>query len=320
MKLISSLSMVVVLAVASISPAMAQFPERDVEFVVSAAAGGGNDTVARQIAARLQEQWGKPVVVLNKPGAAVALAEGYVANAAPDGHTVLFVNQTRTLNAAKGGNAAGYDMVGAFEAVTQIGMQPMIMTANNDQSFKSISELVAYAKANPGKVNYGDSGKGTASDLAMKRFMTLTDTDLFEISYKTHAEVLTALMGGEIDIEFGDVLTLTPHIQAGSITALGVADDERTPVHPDLPTIAEQAGLDSFVYSSWYGVFVPAGTPQEVVDQLHADISAVVNSPEIRDPLVRDGFKVVLNDPASFQTWLDGDAAVWRGVMDAYPQ
>jgi tripartite-type tricarboxylate transporter receptor subunit TctC len=315
-----ALSGVVLAAVVcATTAAVAEFPKRNVEFVVSAAAGGGNDVVTRMIAARLQQKWGKSVVVLNKPGVAVALAESYVANSAPDGHTVLFVNQTRTLNAAIGRTDAGYDIVNGLAAITQIGKQPFILVAKKNLPVKSMADLVALAKAKPNSVNYGDSGTNTTSDLAMKRLMQKTGTQLYEISYKTNADVVVAIMSGEIDIEFGDVLTTTPHIKAGSVAALGIADDIRSPVHPDLPTIAEALKLDSFVYTSWYGVFVARGTPKEIVDQLNEDIVSVIKTSEVQDALTRDGFRVIASKPDDFEAWLKQDTAGWKSVLDAPP-
>ena len=202
------------------------------------------------------------------------VAESYVAHATPDGYTIMFNNAQRTVNAAQSRADAGYDMVNGFAAVTQVGTQAQMLVSNPAKlPIKSLPELVAFAKAQPNKLTYGDYGRGSTADLGTKLFMQRTGTEFFEVPYKTQAEAMVALLSGEIDMTIAAVLTVAPQIKAGTLTALGVTDDVRSNNFPEVPTVAESLGLQSFVFNSWYGVFAPAGTPNDIVAKLNEDFS-----------------------------------------------
>jgi tripartite-type tricarboxylate transporter receptor subunit TctC len=302
------------------SAAHAEFPDHAVHFVVSSNAGGGIDTVARMIAARLSEKWHQPVVVDNKPGSNTMVAESFTAHAAPDGYTIMFNNAQRTVNAAQSRSDAGYDMVNGFAAVTQVGAQAQMVVSNPKKlPVTSLPELVALAKAQPNKLSYGDYGRSSTADLGTKLFMQKTGTEILEIPYKTQAEAMVALLGGEIDMTIAAVLTAAPQVKAGTLTALAVTDDVRSTSFPNVPTVAESLGLKSFVFTSWYGVFVPAGTPKDLIAKLNEDFASVIKLPEIQDPLTRDGFRIVANKPEEFEKIIKEETAIWRGVAEAFP-
>lgn len=301
------------------SAALADYPDRPVQLVVSSNAGGGNDIVARMIAARLADKWKQQVVVLNKPGANTAVSEAFVANAPADGYTILITNAQRTVNAATGGRSAGYDMVNGFAAITQVGTQAQMMVANPKLGVKSLAEFIERAKAQPNKLTYGDYGVGSAADLGTKLFMQKTGTQFFEISYKTQAESLIGVMSGEIDVALASVITVAPQVKAGTVIALGTTDEVRSPVFPDVPTVAEALKIPPFIFNSWYGFFAPAGTSKEIIAKLNEDIVAVLKLPEIQEPFTRDGLIIVGSKAEDFERLIKQESAVWKGVMEAFP-
>lgn len=317
MKLISTLSLSALIgAVMGLSsPAQAEFPERPVEFVVPAAAGQGSDILVRTIAAKLQEKWGEPVVVVNKTGANGSIAEAYVASAAPDGHTLLSIGPSRTIFTASPDPAAAYDQVNGLIPVTQMIRQPMVIFANTGMSANTLPELVEMAKADPRSINYGSNGPDGPMDLSMRAFMGVTGTEFVGIAYKSAGDMLLGLLSGDVSVSVASMGFSSQHIRAGKVKALAVADAERSPLFPDVPTVAEAMGMDRFVINHWQGAFVTAGTPDDVVAKINADLTAVLNDPEVNKLLAAEGFQVVGNTAAEFAEIIKEETSVWTSAM-----
>lgn len=295
--------------------ALAEFPERTVEIVVPAAAGQGSDILIRTLAAGLQKRWGVPVVVLNKTGGGGTVAEAYVANAPADGYTILSHGPSRTILAAEADPNAPYDVVNGLLPVTQLIRQPMVLFVNNDLPAKSVTELVDLAQKDPGALNYGTNGPGGPLDLSMKTFMNTTGTEFVEVAYASAGDMLLGMLSGEVSVAIASMGFSSQHIKGGTVTALGVADVSRSRLFPEVPTIAEGLGIDQFLIRHWQGAFVPAGTPDDVLAKLNADIVATLNDPEVRQVLEAEGFEIAGNTPMEFADELKRETEVWTKAM-----
>jgi tripartite-type tricarboxylate transporter receptor subunit TctC len=295
--------------------AQADFPDRPIRFIVAAAAGGGNDRVARIIAKGLTERWGQAVVVEDRPGAANLIAEDLVAHAAPDGYTILMDNAQRPVNAANTKLSASFDLVNGLAPITLIGVQPQLIVVNPNIPAQSLKELIELAKSKPGKLSYGDYGRGSSNYWSFELLKLRTGADIVEIPYKGTAEAGFALIGGEVDMMIGSVGTLGPQVKAGKARALAVADTVRNSAFPDVPTVTEQIGQPEFTAYGWYGVMAPAGVPKDIVQKLNEAIVAIVKSPEVSQPLIADGFTVRAGTPEEFDQHIKKETATWADLI-----
>jgi tripartite-type tricarboxylate transporter receptor subunit TctC len=302
------------LALGTSSALAAEFPERPVEFVNPAAAGQGTDILIRAIATKMQETWGQPVVVVNKTGAGGAIAEAYVAAAPADGYTILSIGPSRSIFAANPDPGAPYDQVNGLVPLTQLVRQPMVLFANNDLPAATLPELIELAKKNPGGMNYGSNGPDGPMDLSMRALMEETGTQLVEVAYKSAGDMVVGMLAGDVSVSMASLGFSSQHIRGGKVKALAIADDQRAPQFPDLPTVSEQLGTD-FVIRHWQGAFVKAGTPDDIVQKLNEAVVAALNDPEVQKLLTAEGFTVVGNSPAEFAADLTAETAVWSTAM-----
>lgn len=316
MKLIASLA----LALASLGllpvPAAAQnFPDKTVRLIVPWPPGGGTDIFARAIGQKLTEGWKQQVVVDNRPGAAGNIGAALAAKAPPDGYTIMLA--TITLATAPAMYASlPFDPIKDFEPVTLVADVPHMLVVNAAVPANNVNELIAYAKSRPGQLNYASAGVGSPFHLAAELFKNQAGLFITHIPYKGGGPAVADTMGGQVQLTFANLVAVLPQLKTGKLRALGVTSVKRSSAAPEVPTIAE-AGLAGYGFSSWFGFFAPAGTPKDVVTKLNRDIVAVLNSPDIKERLSKDGAELVASTPEAFAEHLRAETAKWARVIKA---
>jgi tripartite-type tricarboxylate transporter receptor subunit TctC len=298
----------------SASPARAQaWPSRFVRLVVPFTPGGGIDTVGRIVAARLSEKWGQQVVVDNKPGAGGNIASELVARADPDGHTLyitaggLVVNQFLYAS-------INYDPAKDFAPVSLICLFPNLLVVPKSSPFNSVADLMAHARANPGKVNYGSPGYGSSPHMSGELFKAMTKLDIKHVPYRGAAPALNDVIAGRIDATFAVMASGLPLVQSGQLKALGVTTAKRVDAAPEVPSIAE-AGVAGYDTSSWFAFVVPAKTPPTIVRRMYEDTAAVLAEPPVRARLDKLGVIVVGSTPEDLATHLKSETDKWGPVI-----
>ena len=295
--------------------AAAEFPSKPVTLVVPFAPGGPTDAMARTLAAALKGPLGQPVIVENKAGAGGNLGAEAVARAEADGHTLLFGTSGPLAINVSLYKRLGYDPVKSFAPVFQLGHLPNVLVVHPSVPAKSVKELIAYAKANPGKLSFASSGNGASSHLAGVLFNQMAGTDLAHIPYKGTGPALNDLLGGQVSMTFTDVLTALPHVKSGKLRALGVTTAARSQALPEVPTIAEQ-GVPGFDVSVFFGIVAPASTPKEVVAKLNKAFTEVLKQPEVRQFLQAQGLEFAANSsPEALGGFIRSEIAKWQAVV-----
>ena len=295
-------------AVAAAGPASAQaWPAKQINIVILFAAGSGTDTMARLFAEKLTAQVGQPVIVDNKPGAGGTIAGAFVARAAPDGHTLMFTSNTSHAAAPALIKNVPYDPVKDFESVALIGLVPFILVANPKAPFNTVKELVAYAKANPGKLSYG-AGNSTAH-VAGETVKRMTGIEVLNVPYKSVPPALNDVLSGTLDFIYADVGTLLPHVKAGRLKAITSISSQRSPNLPDLPTLREQ-GIE-FDLDGWYAIFAPAKTPRPIVEKLNAIVREEYSKPEMQQRMKDINVILKLGTPEDLATFQKAEIEKW---------
>ena len=293
------------------SPMCAQdYPAKSVELVIPFAAGGATDVIGRLVAQVVSEKWGQPVVVQNRAGATGAIGSEYVVRAAPDGYTILMA--TASTHAVLPAYRADlkYDTVTSFAPATLIATFPNILVVNPQKvAVKTVAEFIDHLKQNKGKMNFASSGSGSSIHFAGELFKQMTNTTMEHVPYRGSAPALTDLLAGNVDCMFDNMSNVWPQVQQGSLRALGVASSKRTPLAPDVPTIAET--VPGFEATSWVGIVAPAGTPQAIVDKISQAFTEAMKNPEIIRRLTELGATAETNSPADFRKFIADDRARW---------
>jgi tripartite-type tricarboxylate transporter receptor subunit TctC len=314
MKSLARLTALIVLALAASSAAAQAWPSRPIRYVVPFPAGGTTDIIARAVAAELSKTLGQQVVIDNRGGAGGNIGTDIVAKSAPDGYTILMGTVgTHGINVSLYPKLP-YDAIKDFAPVTLVATVPNVLEVHPAVPVKNVKELIAYAKANPGKLNFASSGNGTSIHLSGELFKSMTGIDMVHIPYKGSAPALADLAGGQANLMFDNLPSSMPLIKAGKLHALAVTSAKRSAAMPDLPTIAE-AGVPGYDSSSWFGVLAPAGTPREIVSRLNAEIVKALSAPEIRERLQSQGAEPVGNTPEQFAAFIRGEIAKWAKVV-----
>ena len=300
---------------AAAAGALAQgYPAKPIRIVVGFPPGGGNDIIARLVGAKMQEAWGQAVVIDNKPGANSIIAAEFVAKSAPDGYTLL-VNATGGMSVNPVLYARlPYDSLKDFVAISMVGSFPLVLVVHASVPANSVQELVAYAKANPGKLNY--SSGSTAFQVASEMFKQMTGTDIKHIPYKGSAASITAVIAGDVQMTIVDTPPLVPQIRAGKVKALAVTSAKRAPAMSALPTIAE-SGVPGYEMVLWIGVFAPAGTPRELAEKLNAEVVRIVRLSDIREKLDAMGVEPLGNTQEQMAEWIRREIARYAPVVKA---
>jgi tripartite-type tricarboxylate transporter receptor subunit TctC len=283
-----------------------EYPSKPITLVNPYAAGGPADLLARTLATAMSDLLGQQVVILNKPGGATAIGAAHVASAAPDGYTLLIAGASSHI-VTPALTKVTYDGVKDFAPITMVANVPNVLVVRPSLPVRSVPELIAAAKAQPGKLNYGSVGNGSQPHLAAEMFKQMTGTNLAHIPYKGAAPAITDLLGGQIDLAFLNAPPLLQHIQSGKLRALAVTTASRARQLPDLPTLHE-LGLAGFDIATWYGITAPAATPKPVVDKLTTVLTRVLENPDIRAKLSSQGAEVFLLPGKQFTDYLALDA------------
>lgn len=294
----------------------ASFPSRPMRLVVPYAAGGSTDVLARLVAQRMTETLGQPVVVDNRVGAGTLIATEIVARAAADGHTLLMATPPLVVADALY-TSVPFNVARDFAAVTNIAGTSNVLVVHPSLPVQSARELIALAKAQPGKLAYGSSGIGGASHLAVALFGTLAGIELLHVPYKGGSLAVNDLLGGRLSLMFANLTTVQPHIKSGKVRALAMGTARRSLVMPDMPTVAE-AGVAGYEANNWNGVVVPAATPRGVIDRLQRAIRDIIGASDMRGRLLQNAFEPVADTPDTFQRYLEAERSKWgRVIRDA---
>lgn len=288
------------------------YPDRPIRVIVPLAPGGGSDYTARFIGQRLAERIGHSVVVDNRPGASGILGTDLVAKATPDGYTLLLAYSTHA-QSAQLFKQLPYDPIKDFAPVTEVIATPLVMLLNPSVPAKTVKEFIAYAKANPGKLNYGSSGPGSSPHLTTELMASMAGIKMTHIPYKGVAQYITAQLGNEIQFSFSNMFTTMPHWKSGRLRLIATSGPKRSEAIPDIPTVAE-AGVPGFESLTWYGYLAPAKTPRSAIDKLQKEIAAIVSTPEVRRTLVDQGNEPLANTPGEFAKVIREDADKWGAI------
>ena len=299
------------------SAAIAQtWPTKPIRWISPWPPGGANDVFSRALAQKLTESLGQPVVVDNKAGAAGTIGSDITAKSPADGYTIVMGSTPTHATAPSVYAALPYDPVRDFVPVTLVAVVPNVLVVHPSVPAKSVQELIAYAKANPGKINFASTGNGTSQHLSAELFKTLTGVDIVHIPHKGTAPATTELLAGTVQMAFENMPTMLPHIQAGKLRALAVTPSKRSAVMPDLPTVAE-AGVPGYEASVWFGVLMPAKTPRAIVDKLHEEIMKALETPDLKMRMASLGAEVVGLGPDQFAAYLSTEIPKWAKVVKA---
>ena len=299
----------------SFSALAEDYPSRPVRIVVPYTPSTGADILSRLLGPKLGERWKVAVVTENKPGATGNIGAEFVAKSPPDGHTLLFVATSFGTTPALQKNLP-YDPVKSFEPVALIATSGLVVVVNPQVPARSMKELIDLAKREPGKLHYSSPGNGGPQHLAMELVKLETGMDIVHVPYKAAAGALTDVVGGHVDATVAAVQTAHPQVQAGKLRALAVMSAERSPAYPDVPTMKEQ-GLADLEVETWYGSFVPAGTPPQVVQKLNTDLNTVLRDAQVREAIEKQGMTPVGGTPQRLANLLKSELPRWNRVVSA---
>jgi len=293
--------------------AQSAYPNKPMRMIVPYPPGGPTDVLGRIVAQKLSESLGQQVVVENRPGASGMIGSEIVAKAAPDGYTLLTNASIHVINPSLYPKMS-FDVLRDFAPVSLIAQVPLILVVNPGLPVKSVRDLIALAKAEPNRLNFGSSGNAAAPHLAGESFKIATGVQMQHVPYKGSAPALTDLIGGQVQLIFDSMPSAMPHVKSGKIKALAVTTAKRSPTVPDLPTIAE-SGVPGFDISTWYGVWAPAGTPKDIIHKLAAEMAKALQQPAVRERLAALGAEPVGNSPEEFAAYCQSELAKWSKIV-----
>jgi len=289
------------------------YPSQPIKLVIPFAAGGPSDVLARAFTPKLGENLGQPIVIENKPGAGANLAAEYVANSKPDGYTLfLMMVGTQAINETLY-KKLNYNLVKDFSPVSLIASSSLLFVANPSAPFKTIPELIAYAKANPNKVSFASSGAGTPLHLGGELFNTQAGTDILHVPYKGAAPALTDVLGGQIETALVGTPAALPYVRSGKLIPLGITSLKRSPSAPDIPAISEF--LPKFEVELVYAIVAPANTPKAIIEKLNSQLNVVLNNPEIKSQINGKGFEIVTSSPNQLGDYIKSEVTKWGSIV-----
>ena len=305
-----------VLALCGCSSAFAQsYPTKPIRMIVAYPPGGGTDIVGRMMAQKMSENFAQTVVIDNRGGAAGSIGSEIAAKSAPDGYTILMGNVAPNAINVSLYAKLGYDPVRDFEPVSLVASTPNILVVHPTLAVKTVSDLIALAKAKPGTLNYPSAGLGSSSHLAGELLDSIAGVKMVHIPYKGGGPALTDLLGGQMQLMFATMPAAMPHVRSGKLRAVAVTSAKRSQAMPELPTIGET--LKGYEASTWYGVLAPARTPRPIVTKLHGEIVKILGVAETRDKLLLQGFEPVGGTPAEFGAYIKSEIEKWGKVVKA---
>jgi len=311
-------AMLVAALAAGIAPSRAvaqtpDYPQRPIRLIVGFTPGGSTDLVGRLLGGKLAERIGQQVVIDNRPGASGIIAAEIVAKSQPDGYTLLIAGSSISIVGSLYKDTK-FDVQRDLEPLALVATAPYVMVAHPSIGVKTVAEFVAYAKARPGKISWGASTPGTVQHLSGEMFKRMAGIDMVFIPYKGTGAMLPDILGGRLQIAIDNVLVLTPHIKLGTLNALGVTTAKRSPILPDVPSLAE-SGLPGFDTSGWFSMYSAPKTPAHIVNKLNAEILAIVNTPDMRERLLTFGATPLPGTPADLRAQLAREVPAWRKVI-----
>ena len=301
---------VMVLAVAHAAP----FPDRAVRIINPFAPGGATDMLARQMATNLTVIWGQGVVVENRPGASGAIGVELAAGSAADGYTLLIATQTTHAANPALYSKLPYDAAKDFAPLTLAGSTPLALLVRPSLGISSVSELLDYAKKNPGKLKYASGGNGTSQHLTAELLKSMSKIEMLHVPYKGAGPAMIDLLGGQVDIMFDNLPTAMPHVKAGKLKALAVSTAKRSALAPELPTMAE-SGLPGFDLSTWFAFFAPAATPRELVQKISGDMQRALQQPDMKEQLTSIGVDIVGSTPEELAAFNRAELEKWSTIV-----
>lgn len=288
------------------------YPVKAIRFIVPFSPGGGTDLVARIVGQKLNEAWGQPVVIDNRPGAGSTVGTALAVNAPADGYTILMSSISMAFEATLYKNLP-FNPIRDLAPVSLVASQPNMVVVNTALPVKSVKELVALAKAKPGSINYAAAGNGSGPHLATELLKLLAGIDLTQVNYKGTGPALNDLLGGQVQMMVSVVASTLPHVKTGRLRALAVTGSARSPSMPDIPTLAE-AGVENYEFNTWYGIQVPAKTPQEIIKRLNAEVVRIVRRADVQQRYSAAGLEPLSSTAAEFGAMIRSEIAKWAKV------
>ena len=305
-------NLVLLLLVWAASASAQQWPSKPLRYIVPFPPGAFNDTLARTLSAELPKTLGQPVIVENRPGGNTIIGTELAAKSPPDGYTLF--GAALPFSVIQSLYKTSFDVTKDFASITLAGVTPNLLVANPGVPFNDVKGLVAYAKANPGKLNYASTGNGTSNHLSFELFKSMTGTQVTHVAYKGSAPAVTDLIAGQVQVMFDNTPNVLPHVKAGKLKALGVSSKARTPFASDIPTV-DEAGVPGYDVGVWFGVLTVAGTPREIVQRLNTEVVKILLSAEIKERFGKMGVDVVAGSPEQFSQLLKSEVARWAKVI-----
>jgi tripartite-type tricarboxylate transporter receptor subunit TctC len=303
------------LLVLGATAAQAEYPDKPVRFILGFSPGGGVDIQARIVGDALQKKWGQTIVIESRAGANGSIAADFVSRTAPDGYTLVWVSNAHTATPSL--LKLGYDAIKSFAPITQVTRTPDVLVVQTGFQAKTLQDFIALARSKPGELSYASVGTGGAPFLEMEMLMKQTGIKLNHVPYKGGGDAVISLLGGNTQAYFSVMATALEPIAAGQLRPLALSSEKRSPKLPDVPTVAEAAGLERFdaADSQWTGVLAPAGTPKPVIDKLYKDFAEVLMSPEVQQRLGEVGFIPVASTPEAFTAMMAKDIPKWAELL-----
>ena len=302
-----------IIAALSFNAAAQSYPSKPIKIVVPYPPGGFNDTLGRTLAAKFSESWGQPSFVENKPGGNTLIGSDFVAKSPPDGYTLLVVAFPFAVTPSLI-KQMPYDTLRDFAPVILAAQSPNLLVVNPQVPVKSVAELIALAKSQPGKLSYASTGNGSSNHISMELFKSMAGVDILHIPYKGSAPAVTDLLGGQVGVMFDNVPNVLPHVKAGKLRGLATSGTTRSALAPDIPTVAE-SGVPGYEVMVWFGLVAPAGTPRDVVQKLNAEVVKILAMPDVRERFLAQGVEPVGGTPEQFGEHIRAQMAKWSKVV-----
>jgi tripartite-type tricarboxylate transporter receptor subunit TctC len=302
----------VLLALAAGAAQAQAWPSKPIRYIVPFPPGAFNDSLARIMAAELPKALGQPVLVENRPGGNTIIGTEAAAKSAPDGYTLF--GAALPFAVIQSLYKTSFDVTRDFAPIVLAGTTPNLLVANPGAPVNSVKELIAYARANPGRLNYASTGNGTSNHLSFELFKAMTKTFIVHIPYKGSAPAVTDLIAGQVQVMFDNTPNVLPHVRAGKLKALAVSSKARSKLAPEVPTV-DEAGVPGYDVTVWFGILAPAGTPKPIIDRLNAEMVKVIRTPEITDRFLKAGVDPVAGTPEAFSGYLKSEVGRWAKVI-----
>lgn len=291
---------------------LAAYPEKAIRLIVPFAPGGGTDQISRALGAGMAKALGQAVVIENKPGAGTVIGMDTVARSAPDGYTLVMATFAHAVNPSLQLKLP-YDNDRSFEPVALVARGPNVLAVRTESPYKTVDEILAAARAKPGALTYASQGNGTSAHLAGEMFVNLAKVDLTHIPYRGASPAMTDLLGGQVDLFFGTAAAVSPLMASGKLRGIAVTSALPSPAFKGVPTVS--ASIPGYAVESWYGLYAPAGTPEEVIATLNTAVKEAVKAPDFVQKVEREGLTIVVGTPLDLQTYVQGEQARWKKII-----